>query len=81
MTGASGLLTGHVYVLDLADRRVRPAFTRRWASVAWRPAFSRDFEHIEQATACRQAAVYSGRRWRHAMPYGAGQLQWLAPMS
>jgi hypothetical protein len=43
MTGASGLLTGHVYVLDLADGRVRPAFTRRWASVTWRPAFSRDF--------------------------------------
>jgi hypothetical protein len=43
MTGASGLSAGYVCVLDWADEQVRQAFARRWAIVAWRPAFSRDF--------------------------------------
>src|SRR5262245_22254193 len=35
---------------------------------------------LRQDIACSQAAVGPGIRRRHMMPYGAGQLQWLAPM-
>jgi hypothetical protein len=79
MTGTSGLSTGHVCILG--GWAGTPSFgeTLGYRRLAIPPSLYASGA-LRQETACRQAVVYSRLRRRHTVPYGAGQLQWLASM-